>query len=222
MDYEPEVIKQQMSETRSSLGEKLETLEHKVTETVQDATKAVNETVQAVSETVDSTVSNISESVETVKESVKETFNLSGHVERNPWLAFGASVAAGFALGMLLPPTRREPYSSSATGLPPGVPPPTPEPMPLSSTGSSPSTSEEPSAWTSLFDQLKGLALGATVAVAQDAIADMVPEGMKPSLSGIFNTFTESLGVEPIDLHAGERPTSSPATSGEYPPQPVL
>ena len=220
MDYEPEMIKQQMSETRSSLGDKLETLEQKVTETVKDATRAVSETVQTVSDTVDTTVSNISESVETVKESVKETFNLTGHIERNPWVALGASVAAGYALGMLLP-TPRQVGISSPTGQPPAVPP-SAEPATFASSGSAAASSAEPSPWASLFDQLKGLALGATAAVARDAIAEILPESMKPSLGGIINSFTESLGVPTLDLQEEQRPSPFPSTSPPHRPQPVV
>ena len=89
MAYEPEVIKQQMEETRSSLADKLETLEQHVLGTVHDTTSAVSNTAEMVTDAVEGTVESVKETVENVKESfmetvesvketVRETFDLPG------------------------------------------------------------------------------------------------------------------------------------------------
>jgi len=99
MDQTPEVIRQQMQVTRASLSDKLEALENKVVGTVEGATTAVSDTVTCVKDAVRDTV-----------DTVKESVNIAHHVERHPWLMFGASVATGFIGGKLLlgpPPSRR-------------------------------------------------------------------------------------------------------------------
>jgi ElaB/YqjD/DUF883 family membrane-anchored ribosome-binding protein len=95
MDNESEVIRQQMEETRTSLAEKLETLEQQVVGTVQGATTAVADTVESVKDAVQETVS-------TVQESVHDALDLSRHVERHPWAMVGGSVALGYLAGRLL------------------------------------------------------------------------------------------------------------------------
>ena len=52
MDDEPEVIRQQMEVTRSDLTQKLEALETKVVNTVENTTCAVTDTVTSVKEAV--------------------------------------------------------------------------------------------------------------------------------------------------------------------------
>jgi len=116
-----DVIRKQMEETRTSLTEKLETLENKVVGTVQEATSMVSNTVEAVKETVQETVASVQSTVATVKDSVQDTvgtvtgtmkegvtmvkdtvkdaFDIPGHVEHHPWLMFGSSVALGYCLG---------------------------------------------------------------------------------------------------------------------------
>src|SRR5262249_39701668 len=94
MAEEPDVIRQQIDETRESLTEKLETLEGQV----KDAVSTVTDTIETVKSTVENTVesvkSGVENTVETVKSSlsdtvdtVKETFDLSRHVDRHPWAA---------------------------------------------------------------------------------------------------------------------------------------
>jgi len=104
-DDTAEDIERQMKETRSSLSEKLETLEEKVTSTVAKATEAVSSTVSKATDAVNSTVSRAKEAVDNTVQSVKktvanvrETFDLPEQVRRHPWLAFAASVAAGYML----------------------------------------------------------------------------------------------------------------------------
>ena len=63
MDDEPEVIRQQMEETRSALTDKIERLEHQVVGTVQNTTRAVNDTVENVKEAVQETVSTVKDTV---------------------------------------------------------------------------------------------------------------------------------------------------------------
>jgi len=113
MDDEPEVIRQQMEDTRSDLTRKIEALEHQVVSTVQSTTSAVTntvesvkdavqETVSAVKGTVSDTVCSVKETVSDTVEGVKETLDIRHQVEEHPWLMFGASVAAGYVGGLVL------------------------------------------------------------------------------------------------------------------------
>jgi ElaB/YqjD/DUF883 family membrane-anchored ribosome-binding protein len=105
-EHEPEIIKQQMEETRASLTEKVEALETQVVSTVQNATAAVNETVAEVKEAVHDTVETVRDTVkgtvESVKETVGEVFDLRRQMERRPLLVLGSSAALGFLVGRWL------------------------------------------------------------------------------------------------------------------------
>jgi len=109
MAEHPEVIRQQMAETRASLTEKLEAVENLVTETVQSTTDAVSSTVEAVKDTVENvtgtvaeTVANVKDTVSDTVESVAETFNIRHQFERHPWVMFGGAVAVGWLAGTFL------------------------------------------------------------------------------------------------------------------------
>src|SRR5262249_31653769 len=95
MADEPEVIRQQMEQTRTALTEKLETLEQQVVGTVQGATTAVAETVENVKDAVQQTVDTVKDSVQETVETVKETFDLARQGDRHPWLMLGGSAAVG-------------------------------------------------------------------------------------------------------------------------------
>ena len=73
MDPQPDVIRQQIEETRSSLTEKLEALEAEVKGTVQSA-----------------------------KETVKRTFDIPYQVDRHPWAMLGLSFVSGIVAGALV------------------------------------------------------------------------------------------------------------------------
>jgi len=130
MDHETEVIKQQMEETRSSLQDKLSTLESQVKETVQTATDAVStvketveETVGAVKESVHDTVASVKESVHDTVDAVKDTFDVRHQVERHPWGMFLGAAAVGFVGGHLLhrlmaPPQPALSYAPAYTPAP--------------------------------------------------------------------------------------------------------
>src|SRR5207245_3832532 len=89
-------------EKRTSLQEKLETMEKQVKETVEEATEAVSETVQTVKEVVKESVETVKGSVEDTVESVKQTFDLRRQVCEHPWGMFVGAAAVGFIGGKLL------------------------------------------------------------------------------------------------------------------------
>jgi ElaB/YqjD/DUF883 family membrane-anchored ribosome-binding protein len=109
-----------IEETRTAMTEKLELLEERVRETMEDAKTAVDdivenvkgtvdETVEAVRETVGGARSTVEDIVENVKDTmddtvtmVKQSFDLRHQVEQRPWLMLGGSVLAGYMLGGLL------------------------------------------------------------------------------------------------------------------------
>jgi ElaB/YqjD/DUF883 family membrane-anchored ribosome-binding protein len=116
MDDKTEVIRHNIEETRTSLTEKLETLEQQVVGTVQNTTNAVTDTVGSVKEavqgTVDAVKDTVSSTVQTVKgtvrdtvEAVKDSLDISQHVRNYPWAMFGGSVAAGYLVGAYLIPS---------------------------------------------------------------------------------------------------------------------
>lgn len=118
MDSEsPELIEQQMSQTRQSLTEKVAALENQVVGTIQSATAAVHDTVESVKSAVHDTVSTVKETVVGVKDTVEEsvssasegimhTFDVRAQVSDRPWLMLGGAAAAGFLTGMLVFPRR--------------------------------------------------------------------------------------------------------------------
>lgn len=65
-----DLIRDEMTDTRTSLSDKLEKLEAKVAGTVSDATGTVKDTVAAVKETVQDTKDVVTDTVEAVKETV--------------------------------------------------------------------------------------------------------------------------------------------------------
>jgi ElaB/YqjD/DUF883 family membrane-anchored ribosome-binding protein len=106
MADQPEVIQQELEQTRSALADKLGMIGEKisgtvenVTETVENVTSAVENTVEAVTGTVEA----VGESAQETVEAVKQAFNIPEQVQARPWLWFGGAVAAGFAVGKLLP-----------------------------------------------------------------------------------------------------------------------
>jgi len=118
MDSEsPQVIEQQMEETRQSLTEKVAALENQVVGTVQTATQAVQETVASVRSAVEETVSTVRESVQesvaavkdsvqdsvtAVTDNVKETFDVTQHVQNHPLAMIGGAVVAGLVTGLVV------------------------------------------------------------------------------------------------------------------------
>jgi ElaB/YqjD/DUF883 family membrane-anchored ribosome-binding protein len=98
MDDSPEVIRQQMEETKIQLTEKLETLEHQVAETVQSTSSAVTSTVGAVQETVETVTGAVQEAVQTVE----HAFDLRRQFDEHPWWVLGGAFAVGCLAEQLL------------------------------------------------------------------------------------------------------------------------
>jgi ElaB/YqjD/DUF883 family membrane-anchored ribosome-binding protein len=215
MDQDADAIRRQMEETRASLTEKLETLEHQIVETVQGATSAVAATVENVKEAVHETVSEVKETVHETVDTVKSTFDLRQQVERHPWLLFAGAVAAGFlaerVLQRLLAP--RIPATVALPGPATFERPPTPiyqgnggasngnghghagaqiglatnEKMPQPDTKAQ---SREPSGLSALFgeeiEQLKKTAIGTTMGLVGQLVTEAAPEPVRPDLSRII------------------------------------
>jgi ElaB/YqjD/DUF883 family membrane-anchored ribosome-binding protein len=115
-----EETRHDIEETRASMNEKLELLEERVRDTLEETRTAVGDivdnvkgtvedTVGAVKETVDGAKSTVENIVENVKETmddtvtkVKRSFDLRYQVEQNPWLMVGGSVVVGSIIGSLL------------------------------------------------------------------------------------------------------------------------
>lgn len=112
--------RQDIEETRAAMSEKLELLEERVRDTLEETKIAVDdivenvkgtvdETVDAVRETVDGAKSTVENIVENVKETmddtvtkVKQSFDLRYQVEQHPWLMLGGSVVVGSLLASFM------------------------------------------------------------------------------------------------------------------------
>ena len=204
---EPEVIRQQMEETRAALADKLETLEQKVVGTVHGATTAVTETVASVKGAVEETVANVKETVQETVSTVKETFNVYRHVDEHPWLMFGGSVAVGFVAGRLLPsgagaapqPGAATPvhFAGAASAPRPngGMRPHEPAPERESRQGWLGAVGDS---FAPELAKLKGLAVGTLLGVVRDLITQSVPEQMGPQVTEVMDGITTKLGGQPF------------------------
>jgi len=219
MDHEADVIKQQMEQTRSSLAEKLETLEEHVTSKVRTTADAVTGTVEAVKGAVEDTVQSVSESVENVKETVKETFDLHHQMEEHPWLMLGGGVAVGYFGSRLLESgvgAAAEAVSAAASVAA--------APRRSQGNGNPRRAAERPerSTWDKLaeafapsIEKLQGLALGAATSLVGNMVLESVPEAMRSDVEQVIEELTRNLGGKPMPgfLHsnpAQERATAPP------------
>jgi len=204
MDDEPEVTRAQMDETRASLSEKLETLEHHVVDSVQGTTDAVQETVANVKDAVHDTVAG-----------VKDLFDPRLQMQRHPWLLVGGSIALGYLGGYLLlrgrGPDRPAVQEAQPSARPLG---------PWTNRQHNGVVKERrfveeasepgrPSGVGSRFGpeiaKLEGLVIGTVLGVVRDMIADSVPEPMKAQFGDVMDSFTAKLGGEPVQGAVAER-----------------
>lgn len=196
----PDRIRQEMAATRSSLADKLETLEQKVTDTVTEATTAVADTVENVKDTVQSTVENVRGTVQSTVESVKETFNLSRHVEEHPWAMVGGAAALGFLGGLMLGPTSSGAKGSSAKSWG------SQEGNRISGALAATSTPERSqssswfgqllSAFLPQMDRLKSLAVTTLATTAQGLVNEVAGDSVKGTLTDMINDVAARLGGE--------------------------
>jgi len=202
VDNELEVIRHEMEGTRTSLAEKLDTLENEVLGTVHNATAAVANTVEDVKSAVANTVGDVkavvgsvTESIQDTVESVKEAFNLSEQVRRHPWAMLGGATAAGFLGGWLVGSSRREQEVADINGswrVPSPPPPQEKATEPPAESGSS----------FAPVDALKGIALSVLMGVVREMVGKAVPETLKADVEKVLDDFTTKVGAKP--LHATE------------------
>jgi ElaB/YqjD/DUF883 family membrane-anchored ribosome-binding protein len=109
MDPEPDVIRNEIEQTRESLTEKIEKVEEQFKDTlgsVKDTLTGVKDTVEntidSVKEKVQDTVQSVTSTVEGTVASVKQTFDVPQQVRRHPWALAGCSLVAGLAAGYFL------------------------------------------------------------------------------------------------------------------------
>jgi ElaB/YqjD/DUF883 family membrane-anchored ribosome-binding protein len=211
---QPEVIRQHMEETRSSLAEKLETLEDQVVDKVTETTTAVADTVESVKDAVEETVETVKETVQESVQAVKNTFDLPRQMDSHPWLFVGASVAVGFLGSRLL--DRTVAYRRPTASVQDSVSPPRswngPSTYPAAdvleraaASSPQPPAPAKPTWLTTVASQLepeiarlKSLAIGTAIGLARDAVAPSLPEELRPKVIELANDFTAKLGGEVV------------------------
>jgi len=200
-----EAIRGQMQDTRSSLTEKLETLEGKVTSTVHDATSTVADAVGAVKSTVEDTLGAVKSTMQHGVRSVKDFLDIPAHVDNHPWAMVGGSVALGFAAGMLLGGGRR--HTTHGGRVTHGSP-----------TAATAAAATAASSWAATpsrtngrhesvaapvlgllsrfapeISKLKSMVIGALVNAARDKVMQAAPAHMKSSLEEFFAGVSEKV-----------------------------
>jgi ElaB/YqjD/DUF883 family membrane-anchored ribosome-binding protein len=228
MDPQPDVIRLEIEETRSSITDKLETLEEQVRDTVQSAKDTVQTARETVAETIESAKATVEETIDTVKSSVQETvqtvkrtFDVEYQVDRHPWTMAGLSLAAGFACGMVWPQRRSGPgsgyyaWSSSLTHNGPARALP-----PVAESLTPPARAERPGFFSHLLaqfddeiDKVKGIAIGAVMASLRDMAKRTWPN-LAPQIDDVMNSVTRKVGGEPVAGPAGSSPCPEPSARG--------
>jgi len=205
MADKPEVIRQQMEETRSHLADKLEALENQVSSTVEEATSAVSETVEAVKETVE----NVTDTVEETVESVGQVFDLRLQTQRHPWLVFGGSVALGCLAAQMFGRRREEGeegggrdvnWSALSSASPPRESTwERPFEAPSRQTAhTEPAENGKKSWFWDEMNRVKGLAVGALMGVVRDLAARGLPGALGQRVAEEVDHLNSSLGGETI------------------------
>lgn len=207
MRDQQDLISRQMAATRSSLCEKIETLEQRVVDTVTGARDAVTETVGTVTESVQGTVKAVKGTVQDTVETVRGALDIKSHVERHPCISMGAATGVGFLLGRLLDGGRNRPRMDQQfraewpNGL--AYAPAARAPVDAETAGR---REESRANWLNdlarqfepELQQLKAAAIGTGIGILRDLLMPSVPEQYRPTLTEVTNSVTSKLGGEPF------------------------
>lgn len=175
-------IRSDMVETRSALADKLDALQDKVLGTVEKTVETVQDTVAAA----------------------RRTFDLRYQTEQHPWRMVGLAVLAGAAVDSLLgrsapPTTARLENAPSTVG-------------PCSANGTSHQAPPAPGPFAEEWQKLKGLAIGAGMALVRDWLKEAVPP-LTEQIDELLNSTTTKIGGVPIEdpiLSARTEPPARP------------
>lgn len=173
----PELLQEQMKETKSQLSDKLESLEQQfhVAEAVQSTRTAVAATAEAVQATA-ATVSG-------AMQSVSDAFDVRRQISQHPWMALGGAAALGFVAHRLLIETQQKsapPFDAasaladfpSTDGQAPDYQQP---PLNVAATAAATRAYNETLLMSSPLLQLKSLALNTLIGIARESAALAVP-----------------------------------------------
>jgi len=209
MEDQSKSVLNEMEETRSSLTEKLEALETKVSDrvapvadAVQRATEAtaelvegVKDKVQEVTEKVEQSFEKMAGKVERTVDSVSSALDFRKQFDRHPWFMFALATTTGCVLGNLT--ARRSDRA----------PEPSPAPQPARAKhGKSHSNGwerkKEESGHGGIFTEelrrLKALAIGALMGTVREVVKRSLPEALGDRLADEVDSLTTQLGAEPI------------------------
>jgi ElaB/YqjD/DUF883 family membrane-anchored ribosome-binding protein len=197
MPPETDLIKQQMSQTRAALTEKLQTLENKVIAAIASTTDMVARTVQDVGTTVRETSQNFRSTMRDTVSSVRDAFDVSRQIHQHPWLMLGGSVLAGYVCGVVLDNLEhgRLPSLPAAEQL-----------FPHSSEVRQRMTAGQPSArripgflkaladtFAPELDKLKSAAVRMAMTALRDKIGDSVPPHLRSDFTEMMDRITAKL-----------------------------
>ena len=206
-----EVIQHKMEETRARLADNLDKLGQTTAGTVQEVATTVSETVGAVQETAQA----VSETVT----GVTRFFDIRRQAEENPWLTVGGAVAAGFVAGYLLTPSGSPspPSRSSGSWIGEGNGHPSMDMSRMAEASERPLHKSTTSGWMEAagsvgtdwlsglahrfgpaLDKLKGMAIGAAMGIARDALTKSMASDLANPIKEVFNDMTKHLGGEPV------------------------
>ena len=209
MDQKPDVIRQEIEQTRSNLTEKLETLESQVKETVHNVTAKVEDTVETVKSKVEGTVDAVTSTVESTVQSVKETFNIERQVRQHPYAMTGGTMVLGMAAGYFLASLRRPARPPRHWSAPRPAAAPAAAPQRLTSDGApraaGPARSEGPGLLGGLLEQfgpevdkLKATAIGMVLGAARDFLKEKLPPALSGHVDELVDNVTRKAGGEVI------------------------
>jgi len=142
-DESPELIEQQMEQTRASLTDKVVALEQQVVGTLHTATTTVDSVRGLMQDTVSTVKTGMQESVHGLTEGLRDALDVRPAIQNHPWAAVGGATAAGFLVGLAVFGPSRE-----------GLPPPTPFYSGSGSGGGEPPRSRSPGVFDALFAML--------------------------------------------------------------------
>lgn len=236
MDSESQVIREQMDHTRASLTDKLEELEKQVMGSVQDATSVVRDTVEEVMHTVESVKESVHDTVESVRGSVsgaadtmRETFDIKHQVDAHPWMMLAGATAVGYIAGTMLSPApaHNGHHHYYDNGHAPGHQFATAgHPVEHHQQAQHPVKEKlgglldmlgEP--MTQELNMLKGMAIGAALAMARDALSGSVPPQFQRIVDEGINTIGKRMGAQPVasgNRQQGAPPRMQQPQSGHF------